>query len=68
MGGKGCKGLCEYALQSAPDFKPTSIDSETSTRWKNDWECLENKALAAKNSSNRRGGGDKAEATQIGNI
>ena len=34
-------------------------------RWDNDRERPENKALAARNSSNRRGGGDKAEAIHI---
>ena len=53
-------------LKSAPDYKPTFIDSETWARWKNDWECPETKALSARNSSNRHGGGDKAEATHIG--
>ena len=28
-------------LKSALDFKPTSIDSETWARWKNDWEHRE---------------------------
>ena len=53
-------------LKSAPDLMPTSINSEIWARWKNNWERPENKTLSAKNSFNRRGGGDKAEATHIG--
>ena len=39
-----------------------SSDNETWARWKADWECP---AVSARNSSNRRGGRDKAEATHI---
>ncbi|XP_057519438.1 uncharacterized protein LOC130800104 [Amaranthus tricolor] len=53
-------------LKSKPDFKPPSIDNETWARWKADWERLDNKAVSARNSSNRRGGRDKDEATHIG--
>ena len=53
-------------LKSKPEFKPPSIDNETWARWKADWEHPDNKAVSARNSSNRRGGRDKAEATHIG--
>ena len=53
-------------LKSASDFKPPSIDNKTWARWKNDQECPDNKAVSARNSSNGRGGRDKAEATHIG--
>ena len=53
-------------LKSKPEFKPPSIDNETWARWKADWERPDNKAVSARNSSNRRGGKDRAEATHIG--
>ena len=53
-------------LKSKPEFKPPFIDNETWARWKADWEHPDNKAVSARNSSNRRGGKDKAEATHIG--
>ena len=51
-------------FKSKPDFKRPSIDNETWERWKADWERPDNKAVLARNSSNRCGGRDKAEATQ----
>ncbi|XP_057520726.1 uncharacterized protein LOC130800996 [Amaranthus tricolor] len=53
-------------LKSKSDFKRPSIDNETWARWKADWEHPDNKAVSARNSSNRRGGRGKVEATHIG--
>ena len=53
-------------IKTVPNFKPDYIDNETWARWKSDWELPENKAISARNASNRRGGGDVAEATHIG--
>ncbi|XP_057517114.1 uncharacterized protein LOC130798229 [Amaranthus tricolor] len=53
-------------LKSKPEFKPPSIDNETWARWKADWERPDNKVVSARNSSNRRGGKDRAEATHLG--
>lgn len=53
-------------LKREPNYKPPFVDNDTWAKWKSDWEHPERKAVSTRNSSNRRGGGDKAEATHIG--
>jgi hypothetical protein len=53
-------------IVTIPNYKPPFISEDTWAQWKIIWESPENKALSARNSANRRGGRDKAEATHIG--
>ncbi len=52
--------------KTIPNYKPDFISPDTWAQWKIVWELPENKAISARNSANRRGGRDKAEATHIG--
>ncbi|CAO2835178.1 unnamed protein product [Amaranthus hypochondriacus] len=58
--------LTKARSKSKTGKTPEFISPETWEQWKIVWELPENKAISARNSANRRGGKDKAEATHIG--